>query len=73
MSPGGGETDLNATSQESVWAAFHCACVRTCVGDVPENDQTQSLDFRCSKRDQEMGNYSSDLLRAPSKSEERRA
>lgn len=31
MSPGGGETDLNATSQESVWAAFHCACVRACV------------------------------------------
>lgn len=69
MSPGGRKTDLNATSRETVSrAAFHCAraCVRVCAagsgggGDMSENDQKQSLNFRCSEATSGE-NYSSDL------------
>lgn len=57
MSPGGRKTDLNATSQETVSrAAFHCVPVCVCararaagLGDMSENDQKQSLNFRCSE------------------------
>lgn len=51
MSPSGRKTDLNATSQETASrAAFHCARARAAgLGDMSENDQKQSLNFRCSE------------------------